>query len=277
MIVKPLIVENVPVMELKSSGNIRTLVSPSKLATLRRSVESTGILVALLGHREGDNKLIDDGNHRLEVAKSLGLETVPVILANHAPSPAELVTLQLVANSLRFNLRPTERARAIQRLMQETGWSAADASAKVGEQSESMICKLLSLLVHPKEVQDHIDAGRIPISSAYAIATVTDSEDRQRLIDEVLAGRLTRDDLVKHIKLYKDRKGRPRAQRAPRPKPARVVFPFGERRSLTVAGTDLTLTSLISWLEEFLTRLRTLEPQNLEFADAVKALSADTS
>jgi len=274
---KALSVESVPIMQLRSSGNIRKLVSPTKLATLRRSVEATGILVALLGHREGEEKLIDDGNHRLEVAKSLGLETVPVIFSDHAPSPAELLTLQLVANSLRFNLKPTERARAIQRLLQETGWSAAEASAKLGEQSESMISKLLTLLVHPKDVQDLIDDGRIPISSAYAIATVKDAEERHRLIADVLDGGLKRDQLVKKIRRQKENPTCSRPRRAPRPKPAQIVFPLGERRSLTVTGSNFTLTSLASWLEQFLIRVRQLEPQNLEFAEAIKALSASTS
>ncbi len=274
---KKMTVEYVRVEDLKSSGNIRDFVSTPKRETLKRSMAASGILVPLLGHVEGAKKLVDDGNHRHELARELGMETVPIILADHPPTTAELLTLQFAANSLRFNLKPVERARAIERLMKETGWSAAEVSAKLGERSESMISKLLTLLVHPQEVQGLIDEGRIPISSAYLIATVPDPGERQRLIDEVLAGHLTRDKLVKRIKSDKVLNGGTRTQRPPRPKLARIVFPLGARRSLTVAGADLTLTSLISWLEEFLTRVRQLEPQNLELAEVAKVFSATNS
>lgn len=267
----PRAIEYAPVKQLKSSGNIRDWVVPEKLAALKLSVQANGILVPLLGHYEGTDRFVDDGNHRLEAATSLGLETVPIILADHAPTPAELLTLQLVANSLRFNLKPMEKARAIERLMLESGWSAAQVSAKLGEQSESMISKLLTLLVHPKDVQDLIDAGRIPMSSAYAIATVPDAAERERLIREVLDGRLTRDKLVAVVKARKGSVGRMQPRKRARPRRSRVVISLGDGCSVA-ARPNVTVEVFVFWLQDLLRRLSAMEPQS-ELEDAVKALA----
>jgi ParB-like chromosome segregation protein Spo0J len=164
-----------------------------------------------------------------------------------------------------------ERARSIERLMQESGWSAAQAAAKLGEQSESMISKLLTLLVHPKEVQDLIDAGRIPMSSAYAIATVPDAVERQRLINEVLGGRLTRDRLVAEIKTRKQNSESTASRKRARPRRSRVVLQLGEGCSVSVKP-GVTLEMFVTALRDLLQRCSGLEPQS-DLADAVKALA----
>lgn len=263
-------IEHPHVSELTCSGNIRELGSPEKLAALKLSVQANGILVPLLGHIEGKNRLVDDGNHRLHVARELGMETVPMILADHSPSPTELLTLHLVANSLRFNLRPTERARAIDRLIRESGWSAAEVSSRLGERSESMISKLLTLLVLPKEMQDLIDAGRIPISSGYALATVNDACERATLVTRVLDGSLTRDELVKRIKSLKCNRKQPRRPRqARRPSRERVTMPLGAGRAITVVGPGLCVDTLIKWLEDLVNRIRIVNTASVGLKDLV--------
>lgn len=269
----PRAIEYAPVKQLMSSGNIRDLVVPERLAALKVSVQENGILVPLLGHYEGTDRFVDDGNHRLEVARDLAIETVPIILAEHAPTPTELLTLQLVANSLRFNLKPMERARAIERLMQESGWSAAQVAAKLGEQSESMISKLLTLLVLPTEVQELIDAGRIPISSAYGIATVNDADERERLVAAVLDGSLKRDALIKRIKSRKrDQQPPRRPRRAKRLPRERVTVPLGAGRAITVVGPGLCVETLITWLEDLVNRIRIVSAAGVGLKDLTALL-----
>lgn len=180
-----------------------------------------------------------------------------MIVAEQAPTPAELLTLQLVANCQRSSLKTMERVRAIAKLMTESGWSASEVSLRLGGPSEATISKLLTLLVLPKEVQELIDAGRIPTSSAYSIATVNDAEERQRLVAAVLDGGLKRDELVNRIKSLKRNHQQPRRPRqAKRPPRERVTVPLGAGRAITVAGPGLSVDTLITWLDQLLNRIK---------------------
>lgn len=197
------IVEQVPTGKPVSPGNIRARLIEEEQVSLAQSIARNGILVPLLGHYEGEPLILDDGHRRLDAAKRVGLAVVPMLISDHAPNPAERLTLQLVVGTQRQGLSVTEHARALHDLMRETGWSASEVSVRLGRPSPGTISKLLSLLVLSREVQDLIDAGRIPMSSAYQIVTVSDAAERERLIREVLDGKLTRDRLVAQTKAVK--------------------------------------------------------------------------
>jgi ParB/RepB/Spo0J family partition protein len=254
---------------------VRERRSEEDRLALAQSVKQSGILVALLGHCEDSDIVLDDGYGRLDAAAAAGLETVPMVVSDHAPTPAELITLQLVVNTLRSDLTVMEKSRALARLMQETGWSAAQVSVKLGKPSPASISKLLALQVHPREVQDLIDAGRIPMSSAYFIATVADAAERERLIREVLDGRLTRDRLVAQTKVVKA--GR---SAAPPRKPRQVVrervsIPLGEGRSVSVSAPTLSVESLIAWFADLAERIRTAGADGRPLAEVIRAISGN--
>lgn len=270
---EPKLVENVPVSPIVSRGNIRKGLVEEDQVPLAESIKVNGILVPLLGHREGDAIVVDDGHRRLDAARRAGLDTVPMIVADCVPTTSELLTLQLVANCARSGLTTMEQVRAMDRLITEGGCTAAQVSLALGGRpSAPMISKLLSLLVHPRQVQDLIDAGRVPISSAYAIATVPDGGERERLIAEVLAGRLTRDKLVAVIKAGKSDNGRAQPRKPSKPRRARVVVPLGDGCSVAFKP-GVTVQAFITRLQDLMQRCVGLEPQ-IELAEAVKALSA---
>lgn len=270
--------EIVPVDELPSHGNIRDPLSDSNRAILKRSIEANGIVVPLIGYFEGTQKHVIDGYQRLDLAKALGIKAVPMILADHKPTAAEVLTLQLVANCHRFGLKTMERVRAMDRLMTEGGCSAKEVSLKLTGPSQGNISKLLSLLVHPRDVQDLIDARRLPMSSAYAIARVPDAAERERLINEVVSGRLTRDKLVAVIKAGKRNKGCPETpKRSTRPRRARVVVPLGGGRSITVAGPGLAIDALLAWLDELVQRINGIRTDGMELSEAVRLLAAQNT
>ncbi|HKQ49863.1 MAG TPA: ParB/RepB/Spo0J family partition protein [Phycisphaerae bacterium] len=260
-----------PIELIKVGQNIRDSLVEEEQVTLAHSIEQNRIVVPLLGHYEGTDIVVDDGHRRLDAAIRAGLDAVPMIVAELAPTPAEILTLQLVANCARTGLKTMERVRAIDRLMNETGWPAAMVTSKLGGPSAAMISKLLTLLVLPKSVQDLIDAGRIPMSSAYAIAIVADSVERERLIGEVVNGRLTRDRLVAEIKANRSKKSR--SQKSKRESVPRLVLPLGEGRSITVAGPAMTVNLLITWVEELLNRIKSVNAQGVTLTDIVKVIS----
>ena len=196
-----------------------------------------------------------------------------MLVSDHVPTPAELLTLQLVANCARSGLKTMERVRAIDGLMRESGWPASEVSRRLGGPSAATISKLLALLVLPREVQDLIDAGRIPMSSAYAIATVSDAAERERLIGEVLEGRLTRDKLVAAVKARKGDNRRAQPSKWSMPRRTRVVVPLGDGCSFAVKP-GITLQTFITRLQDLLERFSGLEPQDMEMADVAGLMTA---
>lgn len=267
------LVHDIPIASIVRRPQVRERRGKEDRLALERSVKQSGILVPLLGHDEGDVVVLDDGYGRIEVAEALGHATVPMIVSDHVPTPAELVTLQLVVNTNRSDLTVMEKSRALARLMQETGWSAAQVSLELGKPSPAMISKLLALQVHPKWVQDLIDEGGIPLSSAYAIATVADASERERLFHEVLEGRLTRDRLVAQTKAVKSGRTIARASKRQRTPRERVVIKLDGGGSISVSAPALSVEALSQWFSQLAERIRTAGADGRPLAEVVKDIS----
>lgn len=246
----------VPIASIVVQPQVRDVAEDAELAALAGSIARHGVLVPLLGHDEDGEIILDDGHRRLVAARQAGLASVPMVVSDGVPSPAGRTTMQLVANAFRADLRVMEKARAIQLLMQDAGWTASEVSARLGGPSPSSISKLLALLVLPRHMQDLIDAGKIPMSSAYAIATVTDAAERERLVGEVVGGKLTRDGLVERIAARKQGNLGPRARKPAPARKERVTIPLGQGRSIALSAPSLTPECLVASVSELLDRLR---------------------
>jgi len=238
------------------------------LVGLAQSIAECGVLQPVLVRRDGNAFVCLDGERRLRAAKRAGLTTVPVIIDDRELSAVDVTLRQLVVNSQREDLTPIERARAFDRLIQESGWTAAEVARRIGF-SEATVSRLTALLTLPDDVVKRVDAGEIPASTAYQIAIAGDGETQTRLANDVASGGLTREALVDRRRPSRARRKLRRNHDA-RPQ---VRVPLGEGRWITVTGPNLTLQTLIEWLEATLNRIRALEPQNMELADALKALA----
>lgn len=266
-------IHSVKVKDIVRRPQVRECRSQEDRLVLAQSVAQNGIYVPLIGHWEDGQAVLDDGYGRLEAAESAGFDAVPMILTDHVPTPAELLTLQLVVNTARSDLTVMEKSRAFARLMQETGWSAAEMSVKLGKPSPSTISKLLTLQLLPKAVQDLADAGRLPMSSAYAIATIADAAERARLVQEVVDGKLTRDQLIAESKIVKSGR-RSTPSRQPRQvKRERVLIRLGEGRSVSLSAPTITAEDIVSWLTELAERIRSAGADGRPLADIVAEVS----
>jgi len=264
------ILRSVPIESIQTRPQVRERINEEEQIALAVSIEHNGVLVPLLGHREESEIVLDDGHRRLDAAKRAGLDAVPMIVSDHAPSSAERIQFQLVANAHRVDLGITERARAIPKLMQETKWAALEISTKLGGPSPSTISKLLTLLVLPRPVQDLIDEGKLPMSSAYTIATVTDSAERERLVEEVLSGKMTRDRLVKHVKATRSSTALRTRKRVPK---AKITLSLGQGRSVRVSAPTLTTELVADWLMELAMQTKRESGKGRSLEETVKIIT----
>src|SRR5262245_61779733 len=109
----------------------RSLFSEESLLGLAKTLAS-GQLQPIVAYRRKDKLIILDGERRWRAAKVAELPTVDVVVVEEPKEKGALLLQQLIANLQREDLSPLERANAIDRLMKETGWTAAKAGAALG-------------------------------------------------------------------------------------------------------------------------------------------------
>ncbi len=144
----------------------RRLFDEAKIDELAASVRDQGIIQPLLVRRSGDGYELIAGERRLRAALKAGLKAVPVVVRE--ASDTEALQLALIENLQREDLNPIEEANAYQRLQKEFGWSQEVIADKVGR-SRPAVANSLRLLLLPKELQQEVAWGKLPVGQARAL------------------------------------------------------------------------------------------------------------
>jgi ParB family chromosome partitioning protein len=198
------------------------------------------------------------GGRRVRVGRKSGWLTIDAIIESGELSKSEILLRQIIENAQREDLTPLEKAKAIDLLMKETGWTASQTAAKLGF-SNSTLTKLLSLTSLAEPIQQLVQNCEIPATAAYELSRVSDVAQQEELARQVAGGELTRDGLSGAIKARKRSKGRSPSTRA-----IRITAKLSGKRSVTVSGAALTMESYVATLEELLVRAREAQSEGLE-------------
>jgi ParB family chromosome partitioning protein len=167
---------------------------------------------------EGQGKyVILIGERRWRAARMAGMTTLSCIVVEGDLSDAERLSIQLVENALREDLRPVEQARAYQTLMESHGWSGNQLAREL-HIAQASVAKALALLDLPEPVQDQVDRGELAASVAYEVSKLPDDEQRLQLASAAVAEKLTRSEVAEAVKAVRARRPPPDA----RPEPVEV-------------------------------------------------------
>jgi ParB family chromosome partitioning protein len=139
--------------------------------------------------------VIISGERRYRAALAAGLTTVSCHFVDGELSPARVLEEQLVENCLREDLKPVEQARAYRALMDENAWSARRVAEEL-HLASSTVVKALALLKLPEEVQEQVESGVIPATTAYELAKLKGSEAKNRVADRIAREKLSRDEAM---------------------------------------------------------------------------------
>jgi ParB family chromosome partitioning protein len=145
------------------------------------------------------------GERRWRAAKLAGLATITAMIVDGPIDPAELLAFQLIENCLRDDLRPIEQARALKQLMDRNGWSTRQLARELAL-SQSHVVRALTLLELPIEVQEQVEQGALPASTAAEIAKLDNPTDQAEVAARVVGEKLTRDQVVDAVKTRTGRK-----------------------------------------------------------------------
>ncbi|RWR30457.1 ParB/RepB/Spo0J family partition protein [Sinirhodobacter populi] len=172
--------------------NARNFDDPANMEhieELAASISQVGVKVPLrVRFNNGVPELVD-GECRLRaamLARSRGVEllTVPVMTEDRYANDADLVLMQLTANSGK-NFTPLEKAEVMKRLLAH-GWTETKIAEKVGI-SRLRVTQLLELSAAPSEVTRMVSEGKI--SATLAIETMRDAKgDDQKAVATLQAG-----------------------------------------------------------------------------------------
>jgi ParB family chromosome partitioning protein len=135
------------------------------LNRLAGSLRDHGQLQPVLVRKDRGRYVLVAGERRWRAAKRAGLSTVQALLC----TGGDVLTLQLIENLLREDLKPVEQARSFAAIMKKEGWSARELGRQLSL-DHTGITRALKLIDLPKEVQEAVDEGEIPPTTAYEIS-----------------------------------------------------------------------------------------------------------
>lgn len=138
---------------------IRSEWSEEEMKSLTASIKKHGVLQPP-AVREVDGKFeIIFGHRRIEAARRAGLKSVEAIIMKATDS--ESLSLALIENIHREDMIPGDKARALQRLMEEMNLKSATAIEKAGIMPRKSASALLNLLNQPDDIINMVglDAG----------------------------------------------------------------------------------------------------------------------
>lgn len=259
-------IQYLPLDRITAVKQPREKFDEEALAGLAQSLNEVGQQQPLRLRRDGDKFVIVDGERRFRAAKKAGFTTVAVVIEERELCAAEIIHRQLVANCQRQDLGPMEKARSIDQLMKETGWTATQAALKLGF-SNATLTRLLSLLQLPVPLQQRVEAGHLPPSAGYELARVVEPTQQAALAEQMENGEMTRDGLSGALKQRKKQTETSQSKEL-----SRVTAALGAGRSVTVAGANLTLETFIQSLEELIAKARKVRPQGVELATFIRMM-----
>jgi ParB family chromosome partitioning protein len=191
------IILQIPVDSITPNANQpRRAFDPVSIGRLARSVTESGILQPLLvravartnqSYSHAEYELIA-GERRLRAAKAAGMDTVPAILKSIDSKTS--MELALVENIQREDLNAMDRARAYRAFCDRTGYSAEDASRRLGE-DRSTVANYLRLLDLAEPVAKMVESGQLSMGHARALLGQPDTEIQTDLAKQALAGGLS--------------------------------------------------------------------------------------
>jgi ParB family transcriptional regulator, chromosome partitioning protein len=162
------------------------------ISRLAASVAARGILQPLrvLFDEERKKYRIIIGESRWYAARLAGLTMLPCLPVQGQPSETDILTDQIVENSLRNSLRPTELARALSKLKALKKCTAQQLATELGLSGGS-ISKAEALLSLPEDIQALVDDGSVSSKAAYQISRLPDVRGQRELAQEVAAGKVS--------------------------------------------------------------------------------------
>ena len=186
------IIENINIEKIKPNRHQpRTIFNEERLQELAQSIKENGLIepiVVVPSVAPGEYELIA-GERRLRASKLAGLTEIRAIIQEGA-SDKDKLDLALIENIQRENLNPIEEAKAYKKYSEEYKYTQ-EQIAKIVKKNRSVIANTMRLLNLPENIQNMIIEGKISSGHGRMLASITDENKLQELVNQILNDGLT--------------------------------------------------------------------------------------
>ena len=165
----------------------RTIFKDEAIQELSNSIKEYGVLQPILLRDDGKFFSIIAGERRFRAAQLAGLEKIPAIIK--AMDNKEVALIALVENVQREDLNFLEEAKAYKKLMDEFGLTQNEIAEKVSKK-QSTISNKIRVLSLPDDIQNKILENKLTERHARALLKLNDEEDREKVIERIVANSL---------------------------------------------------------------------------------------
>ncbi|MEM9696532.1 MAG: ParB/RepB/Spo0J family partition protein [Myxococcota bacterium] len=193
------------------SDQPRRVFDKQALEDLAGTIAEHGIIQPIVVRRLGGANAAHEekfeiiaGERRWRASQKAGLKSVPVVVKDITPDTA--FELALIENVQRQDLNPVEVAEALQRLLDDHGFTQDVLAKRVGK-SRVAVTNSLRLLNLPDRVRDLISEGQLSEGHGRALLGADDIETMVSVAEKAVGGKLS---VRKVEKLIRDQRGEAR-------------------------------------------------------------------
>ncbi|MCK4739053.1 MAG: ParB/RepB/Spo0J family partition protein, partial [Deltaproteobacteria bacterium] len=169
-----------------SKENYRAAINAETLKDLAGSIKSKGILQPIIVREaKGKDKFeIVAGHRRFEAAKSVKLKKIPSMVM--PLTDEEALEFQITENSQREDPNIMEQAHGFKKLLDMGKHNTKTLAAKI-DHSERYVLHRLKLLNIPKEAQEKVAKGEMPIGLALLLSRLNTPAEQKEFYEEIQA------------------------------------------------------------------------------------------
>ena len=213
----------------------REVFDDQALKELAVSIKEHGVIQPIIVRKVENKYEIIAGERRYKASTMAGLTKIPAIVKNLDDKESSKVAL--IENLQRKDLSPIEEARTYQKILElENEMTQEQLAATLGK-TQSSVSNKLRLLDLPDEIQDALLKEKISERHARSLLSIDDKNEQIKMMDKVVAEKMTVRELDKEIKEMKGEA--PSEEAAPAPsvgpsfEPITPVVPIAPVESVT--------------------------------------------
>jgi ParB family chromosome partitioning protein len=178
----------------------------AELAQVIKAQGFQGVLIARPHPTARGYYQLTAGHRRREAARRAGLTALPVVVRELTDE--EMVTLAVTENIQREDLTPLEEGKIYLMMAEEMGFTHEQIAREVGKK-RGYVENRIRVARAPGDVQALVQAKPDSIRAVANLIKVKDPQDRAEIIQQILEGRLTVEDLPGYIEAQAERRARP--------------------------------------------------------------------
>jgi ParB family chromosome partitioning protein len=168
----------------------------NELAQVIGSQGFQGVLVARPDPVNAGFYQLTAGHRRREAAKRAGLSTLPVVVRDFTNE--EMATIAITENIQREDLTPLEEGKIFLLMAEEMGYTHEQVAREIGRK-RGYVENRIRVARAPLDVQALVTVKPDSIRAVANLIKVKDEADRMEMIDGLLSGKLTVEDLPGYI------------------------------------------------------------------------------